>query len=186
MPRKSNKLWPLHLNPGLKAHILEESGERPLPSKQTPRPSNRISLTCSPTSRVTTLLSTLLSTCHPPTHLSPPGRGCPTSWNLSTGMYPVKYEHPRRKAILPKGCKLQGQRHLEPPSEQAGSRQRQWKSSGQRHRGRQGSLASLPAPRPHPMTFPGLDPPSYRRVWQMGVSGIPHLSPPATPTHPSS
>ncbi|OWK12824.1 hypothetical protein Celaphus_00014922 [Cervus elaphus hippelaphus] len=64
--------------------------------------------------------------------------------------------------------KLQGQRHLEPPSERAESRQRQWKSTGQRHRGRQGSLASFPAPSPHPMTFPGLDPPSYRRAWQMG------------------
>lgn len=52
------------------------------------------------------------------------------------------------------------------------------KAAGQRHSCGQRRLASLLGPIPHPLPFPGLDPPFYLRVWQMEVSRIPPLQTP--------
>lgn len=64
---------------------------------------------------------------------------------------------------------------IHPPKHMQGPDKGSGKAAGQRHSGGQRSLARLLGPIPHPLPFPGLDPPFYPRVWQMEVLGIPPL-----------
>lgn len=179
--RKLGTLWPPCLNPGLTAQFLGEVAFPPALQTCTLGPLTRTPLIALPSFQWN--CSPLYSAPHiPSSQTRCPGRGCPFSPNGGVGKYPVRCGY-SLEAALPQGCRLQGQRHLDPSSQtQTGPDKGSCEAAGQRRGSEQGSLASLLDPIPHPLAFPSLDHPILHQGLANG--GVRDPSSPPTQPHP--